>query len=437
MINRIKSLISNPTYKKYFFNTGWLLSEKIIRIFANAVVGIFVARYLGPVDYGLFNYALATISILLPIASLGMSDTLIREFHNDDKNINEILGTSFILKFVSGVFLISILLLYLKLLRVSGMEYLVTVIVSFGLITSSFDVWEKHMMANVKGKSIAFVSIVSLFISSIIKLIGVYFKMDLIYFAICQIVEMSILVIGWLFYFKKDYLLSVLTFNLNRAIKLLKDSGILIVSSFMVILYMRLDQFMIKSMLGAEALGNFSAAIKLSESYYFIPLVLTGSLFPAILNGKKISEFEYKKRVQNLYNLLTIISLTMAIVLSSFSSQLALLFGSKYTGVAQVLSVHVWAGIFVFWGTASTKWFVIEKMPFYITFSTVLGFIFNIALNFYLIPYFGIVGAAYSTLIAQSVAVVFSLLFFRKTRPLFKIIINSLNPLQFYLTKKS
>jgi O-antigen/teichoic acid export membrane protein len=188
---------------------------------------------------------------------------------------------------------------------------------------------------------------------------------------------------------------------------------------------------MIRNMLGDVALGNFSAAVKLSESYYFIPGVILSALFPAIVYGKSHSEAEYKRRVQKLFDLLTLCSLPVAIIISLFADPLThALYGPKYTHVGAVLSLHIWAGVFVFWGVAMGKLLVIEKMPQFVTLSTALGFIVNLGLNLVLINKYNVIGAAIATLAAQSVSVLFSLLIMRKTRPYFWMIMNTLNPIQ-------
>ena len=93
-------------------------------------------------------------------------------------------------------------------------------------------------------------------------------------------------------------------FELGIAKQLLKDSWPLIFSAIVVMIYMRIDQIIIKEMLGEYEVGIYSAAVRLSEGCYFIPMLITASLFPAILNGKKQSEELYKQRLQHLYTLM-------------------------------------------------------------------------------------------------------------------------------------
>jgi O-antigen/teichoic acid export membrane protein len=197
----------------------------------------------------------------------------------------------------------------------------------------------------------------------------------------------------------------------------------------MVVAYMRIDQLMIEKMLDATALGNFSAAIKLSEAYYFMPIIITSSLFAAIVNGKTLGESIYKVRIQKLFDLLTWISLPLAIVISLIADPLVhILYGNKYSSeVGTVLAIHVWASVIVFWGNASNKWLIIENMSRYITINTTLGCIVNISLNLLLIPTIGIKGAAIATIAAHFTAVVLGPLLFTRSRKVLPYMLNSLN----------
>ena len=418
-------------YRKYFFNTGWLLAEKVIRIISNILVGAIVARYLGPANYGLLNYALTYIAFFIPVASLGLGDIVIREYLRNTHKENEILGTAMYLRFFSSFLMVSLILIGILFSDNEPITNTLIVITSITIIFQSFDVLDRFFQAKTKARTTVKAYMASFLVCSAIKIILVLCNSPLVYFGVVQVLEIGILASAWVFYFQKhDRKISNFYFNPKLALGFIKESGILVLSSLMIVLYTRIDQVMIKNMLDNTSLGNFSAAVKLSESYYFIPGIILNSLFPAILYGKSVSELEYNKRLQRLYDLMTFCSVPIAILVSLFSDQIAsLAFGPKYQHVGAVLSLHVWAGVFVFWGSVCTKWFVVEKIPAYITFNTALGGVINIGLNFFLIPRYGIIGAASATLVAQSIATFLSLSLFKRTRPLFLITLQSINPI--------
>lgn len=168
---------------------------------------------------------------------------------------------------------------------------------------------------------------------------------------------------------------------------------------------MKIDQVMIKEMLDNKAVGDYAAAVRLSEAWYFIPMVITSSLFPAIINAKKISEELYYKRLQKLYDLMVWMAITIALPMTFLSDWVVnLLYGTKYSEAGNVLIINAWAGIFVFLGIASNKWFMIENLQQFLFYRTFAGAIFNFILNVILIPEIGIQGAAIATLFSQMIA---------------------------------
>jgi O-antigen/teichoic acid export membrane protein len=178
---------------------------------------------------------------------------------------------------------------------------------------------------------------------------------------------------------------------------------------------MKIDQLMIGRILGSEALGVYNTVVPLSEAWYFIPMSIVSSVFPAIINAKAEDQQRYQKRLQNLYDLMVAISLVIALIMT-FASGLIyqIILKPEYSSGAPVLAVHVWAGIFVFLGVASSQYLINEGLTQLSLLRTAVGAIVNILLNLILLPRFGIIGAAWATLAAYA-ASTFFILFFNKT----------------------
>ncbi len=70
--------------------------------------------------------------------------------------------------------------------------------------------------------------------------------------------------------------------------KIVKDSWPLMFASLMIVVYMKIDQIMLKNMLDATQVGIYAVAVRLSEVWYFIPVLITQSIFPAVINAKKV-----------------------------------------------------------------------------------------------------------------------------------------------------
>jgi len=168
--------------------------------------------------------------------------------------------------------------------------------------------------------------------------------------------------------------------------------------------------------------GNYAAAVRLSEAWYFVPQAITQSLFPAILSAKNQSEKLYYDRLQRLYDLVVCLAIAVALPTTFLSGWVVnLLYGQEYSQAGGVLAIHIWAGVFVFIGVAGGKWLLSENMQLFAFFRTGLGGITNIILNLILIPLSGIYGAAVATLLSQMIASYLGYAFVQKTFINFKM----------------
>jgi O-antigen/teichoic acid export membrane protein len=381
-------------------------------------VGVYVARYLGPERFGVLSYAMSVVVLFSALSSLGLNGILVRELVNFPKKRDEFLGTAFILKLAGSGLVLILLSITLYFMGDDRQSNLMIFIIAAGLIFQPFNVIRFYFEANVLAKFIAVSQITSLVVVSVAKLVFIWLGLPLIYFASAVLIESLVLAIGLsVVYFKQKLNIFNWQFSFKAATGLLKDSWPLILSAIAISIYMRIDQVMIKHMLNDEAVGQYAAAVRLSEAWYFIPMIITASLFPAILNAKKVSQELYYKRLQKLYDLMVWVAIAIALPMTLLSGWIVnLLYGEQYNQAGSVLMIHIWAGVFVFMGVASGKWYLAENFNRLNLRKTVSGGIVNILLNTILIPKYGIIGAACATIFSQGTASYLLDFVFKKTR---------------------
>lgn len=401
--NRLRK---NQGFIKYFRNTSWLFVDKIVKIFIELIVVIWLARYLGPDQFGLLNYILSVVFIFSAISSLGLDGIIVREVVNRPKLKNLILGTAFYLKIIGS--LIAIVLVYITTQTLndeSQIQFLIFII-SLTLIIKSFNVIEFYFQAQVLSKYAALSSIVSNLITSMTKIGLIVFEAPLELFLYVYILESAIISIMLVkFYMQFDMRINQWKFKSKIAYVFLKDSWPLIFSAMMISLYMRVDQIMLKHMLDSSAVGQYVVATRLAEAWYFIPALITTSLFPAILNAKKTNQQLYSERIQKLYDLLIWFSIVIAIPITFLSNDIIeLLYGEKYSESGLVLAMYVWATLFVSISSIRGKWQIAENLTKLHLIGAVVSGSVNILLNLLLIPIYGIEGAALASLISLFIA---------------------------------
>ena len=429
ILKKIVQLKHHSGFRKYFANTSWLLGERALRMAVSLFVSIYVARYLGPERFGLLSYALSFVGIFVALATLGLDEVVVRELIKTPEQREKILGTSFLLKLVGTLLMWAAILVAIPFTENDFQTNILIIIIAFGVLFQAFNVIDLSFQADVKSKYVVHAQFVQLIISSIVKIILVVNEAPLIWFASVYSLDVIVLAMGLVFayLYNGDNIFSW-KWSFETSKYLLHDSWPLILAGVVISVYMKIDQVMIKEMLGAKEVGLYAAAVKLSEAWYFIPMAIASSLFPAIINAKVYQKEVYYQRLQKLYDLMVWIAIAIALP-TTFLSTLVVefLYGKEYLGSSSVLIIHIWTAVFVFLGVASSKYLLAEnfiKKTFYRTF---IGALLNIIMNYYLIGIIGIQGAAISTLVSHFFAAYFydildkdlRIMFIMKTKSLF------------------
>lgn len=408
---------------RYLKNTSWMLLDKTLAIVSSFVIGIWLARYLGPGDYGVYSYVNAYISLFSVIAVFGIDSILVRELVEGNNEKEIILGTAAVLRLLAAMLALAAAMVGQKILGSDPPIIGYTLVVGCSLIFSAFNVIALFFQSEVKSKYAVIANSLCIVCSGAIK---VYLLMNgaelklfmwLILFEACLLAFFLFSV-----YIKKVGSPLGWGFDFSVAKELIIKSFPLMLSGAVVVIYMKVDQLMLEEMLGFEAVGNYAAAARLSEFWYFIPTVLVGSLFPALIHARQIDRRVYNERMQMLTDVVLWVAMSAVFFILIFGGLIIdILFGSEYAAAKPVLMVHVVAGVFAALGIASANWFIQEGLQKLLFYRSAMGAIANVILNFALIPRYGITGAALATLIAQMVSGYLFNVFDFRTRVLFYI----------------
>jgi len=410
------------------------MGHQILKMIVALFVGVYVARYLGPGRFGLLNYAVSFVGLFMAFASLGLDSIMVRELIKTPDRRDELLGTAFWLKAGGAVLLWAGIAVAVPFTDNDAQTNILIAIIAFGVIFQAFNVIDFNFQAEVKSRYVVYAQLTSLVIFSIVRLVLVWLSAPLVWFACVFLLDAVVLAVGMItMYLKNTGKVWYWKWRWQTAKVLLKDSWPLILSGMVISIYMKIDQVMIKEMLGAEQVGHYAAAVRLSEAWYFVPMAITSSVFPAIINAKKQSEALYYQRLQKLYDLMVWLAIAIALPTTFLAPWvIRVLYGEAFMPAAGVLSIHIWAGVFVFLGVACGKWFICEnyiKKNFY---RALFGMIINVVLNLILIPLYGIYGAAVATLLGQMAANLIYDIFDKQIYPSLKLKTNALNPLCFF-----
>jgi O-antigen/teichoic acid export membrane protein len=402
---RISSTLAHPGFRKYFASTGWSLMSRVLGLFISFFVTIYMVRYLGPENYGQLSYAVSFAGIFSIVATLGMDSIIYRDLVTHPERRGEFMGTALGLKLLAGVFASLLTILSALIFSPKDISLYLIIIIAFTYIFNSFNIIVYEFQARVQQKYPALISLAIVIILNTLKVLVFYFDKGVYYLSFILLLESILYAALYVTYRRKIYgAFSDWHFKKETARYILKSSWPLIITAVFSVIYTRIDQVMIKNMIDAGSVGIYDAAVRLSEAWNFIPGIIASSLFPAIINAKKISIRVYKRRLLGLIGGLVALALAVAVPTSLLSSFIVhLLYGSSYAASASVLSIYIWSGIWFSMNLVLQYFLINEHKPHILFYSSLLAMLINVGLNFYLIPIYGINGAAWATFISYIV----------------------------------
>jgi O-antigen/teichoic acid export membrane protein len=401
IIKKLSGLKKHQGIVKYFKNTSWLLCEKLLRMILGFFITIWVARYLGPEEYGLFSYVISFVGLFSVVSTLGLDAIVMRELVKYEEKRDKLLGSAFFLKFIGAITVFILLSLSTIFVSHEIRVTQLTFIVATSLLFQSLNVIDFYFQSKVLAKKIVFSNTISLFISSIVKVILIINEAPLEAFAVVIVADSAITICG-LVYFYLNSDLKIIKWNIDKSImiSLLKDSWPLMLASASFVIFSNIDNLMIESMLNTHAVGVYNASYKLVTLWYFLPGLILGSLMPAMVSASTKSDVLYK-RMQYVASMLIYISLVIPIIYITFSEQLiSITYGAEFKESSSILVVLVWVNCLIFYNSCWNRWMIIQNKTKRLLSFHLYTAVFNIIFNLVLIPKYGSVGAAYALLLS-------------------------------------
>lgn len=406
------------TLKDIIANTGWLFGLRMLRILFALFVMAWVARYLGTENFGILQYGIAFAGLFGPLAILGLQGIVVRDIVRDPEARDEILGTTFVLRLIGGLTAFTLVLLTIYFVRRGDPTVrFVTSIAALTLFLQAFDCIDMWFQSQVKSKFTVFAKSAGVVVANILRVLAIMNNASVLVFALIMCIDVIVVGSGLVIaYRSQGFRLRNWRFSFTRAKELLGQSWALVLSAALSIIYFKIDIVMLGQSAGDGEVGIYSVAVRLSEVWYFIPVAIATSVFPALIKSREKGEKVYNARMQQLYDFLAWLGLAVGLFFTFFSNRVILVvFGEQYSAAGPILTVHIWAGVFVFLKVAMSRWLLNEGKLTFLFISSGLGAIVNVGLNLYLIPRYGGMGAAVATVISYATAGLFACFLYRPT----------------------
>ncbi|MER1987895.1 MAG: flippase [Solibacillus sp.] len=411
---------------KFMRNTGWLVAEQIFKMALSLVVLSLTARHLGAEQFGLLNYSLAFIMVGVTITNLGIDSILVNEFIKNRAETGLLLGTTLVLRFIAALLSIGSTLIVIYLLNPNDtLLFALTAIHAVSLLFVIFDSIDCWFQSNLQSKYAVLAKSIAFFIVSCWRLVFIFMDGSVHTFALATVLE-GLFIGLFLLWFYRRHSGPKLSFSLRIAGQLLRRSAYFFIAGLLIIVYTQMDKILLGHLTTHETVGIYMAALTVSSMWMFIANALIESARPIIMTAKLESEQRYMQKNKQLFCAIIWIGISASIIITLLSKPLILfIYGTAFSEAVHVLVILIWSRIFSLLGTVRAIWLTMEGLGQYQVTFVGIAAVINVTLNLVLIPTYGAIGAAIATLLAEIVSAFFAVLLFRKTKPLFRLIIEA------------
>lgn len=388
--------------KKVFHNAKWLIICKTVQSLLQLIIGMVTARYLGPANYGLINYAKSIVAFFVPISQLGLDATLVKEFVDHPEQEGRIAGTSLLMSIVSSfVSMLAVGAFVSAFNRNEPQTILVCVLYSLSLVFQSVTLIQYWFHKNLKAKYPAIVQLVVYVLVAVYKIYLLSSGKSVYWFALAYSVEFGLFGFSLMHYYRKISN-QRLSCSIALARKLVVRSYPYISAVLMVTVFQNTDHIMLKMMLGNAENGMYTAAITATSVCQYVYYAIIDSMRPIIIDEKKRGSAEYPKAVSLLYGMIIYMGLFQSIGFTVLADLIIyVMYGAEYAAAGNILRILVWYTSFSFMGVVRNVWILAEGKQKYLWKINLIGVVINAVINYLLIPCWGACGAAAASVLTQ------------------------------------
>ena len=404
-VNKIKSFLleNKATDQTIAKNTAWLSISEFVGRLLRVVIIIYAARMLGAAGWGTFSYLTSLAAIFTIFSDIGISTVLVREVAKAPENEAKYFSTTFIVKLAltAASFLVLVFVtpyftgieLSRPLLLLIGLLFIFDSLRRFG--TSLFrakEKMEKEALVNIITQTVIVIAgFVALSMSLTPEALAIAYVLG---------AGVGLLIISLFLRTQITKLFSAFDKTLVRSI--IKSAWPLSLGAIFGMLLVNTDTVMIGWFKTAEYVGYYSAAQKPVTLLYILPSLIVGGFFPVLARFAKRKAEEFRRVMEKALTMIITIAFPISVGTFLTAGKLVnIIYGSAYAPsvpslriLALTLLTAFPVGVLIHGVFAHDR--QKELVPLWGT-----GVVLNIALNLFLIPRQGIVGAATASLLSQ------------------------------------
>jgi PST family polysaccharide transporter len=381
-------------------NFGWLTFDKGVRLTLGVVVGMWMARHLGPADYGLLNYALALASLASVFPALGLDLIVRRGLVNAPADAGRLLGTTFGLRLGAGLAAYVVLVAGAFLFEPDATARLAIAMAGVSLLLQpvlAIDLWFQSRLLSkhtVVAQSLTFGACAILRVILILR--GAGLAPFLYLLALESVLFATLLVVTYL---RGRERIAAWRWDAATAVSLLRESWPLAAATLATLVYVKFDQVLLRSVAGPTETGLYAAAARVNDILHTLPLMLAASFSPLLLAARQRGPAEYERSLRRFFNLSAGFAWAAALGCAALTPWVVpLVFGPAYARTSGMLVALALSLPLIAMGVARQEYLINEGRQKFQLVTTLVGAAVNVGLNLWAIPRWGGLGAAWVAL---------------------------------------
>jgi PST family polysaccharide transporter len=382
----------------------WLGLDRATAILVGGLVGAWIARSLGPSDFGSFSSAQAVAALWGMAAALGFEPIARRELARRSAAPQEILPTLLWLRIAAAALSAMLAVLTALFLPRDPLLPVLVAILSLRNLCQAFEIVRIVFECRMQVVWPVCVAQAAMVVSATTKVLLVLSGVSLGVLACAAVLESALTAAGLIgLYRAVAGHMPWARIRIGQARSYFVEGWTLMLSALAVAVYVKIDQLMVWRLAGAEQAGVYAAAARLYEPWFFLPGTLLAAFYASLMASRSRGPLDYDRRLTQIFCLLAVVALSIALPTTCFAPWMVdLLFGRQFAEAAPVLMVLIWALVFVFHACVVQCVLVTDGRASAFMRRTACGTLLKVAFNSLWIPRYGALGAALATVVSYA-----------------------------------
>ena len=399
--------------KRILSNSAWMISEKLISVFGLIFVASFVAKYIGPENFGKLTFASSVFTIIQTLAMFGSDNIIFQRTSKSIKTGESIIQVTKVIRDFIYILASLGVLTYLYF-TIDPLTFIFSVASCIALYFALHDVYVIYFNAILESKINTVCNVVGLVISLAFRFMIAEFKLPI------EWLSLPIILITFI-----PYVMRKVLFEKRKIVQSLDSKKVKIYRNYMLGVGRKLELYSLsvaiftktsQLFLGMKSqydLGIYTVAATLGTSYYFVLTALISSIMTQVYIEKDFVKSQ--KMVAQLNAIITSISILVLIFLLVCGEWIVkILYGNAFMPAVNILWIMVFVCLFSGLSTVAEKYLIKFNAYDYMQKKTNILVALNIVITFVSVQLYGLYGAVFSILLTEIISTTILNYFYKK-----------------------